>query len=156
VCCGCPTGNRCACTADGALDTIEDTTPDPVVGDALGGWQKLEVDNGTGPCPQGISCSSSWVVTPDRHIARNRVGDAGVAQMAPSDLAELDSIVSSAPFVEGMTNGFVCDPSPLFDVFVAVRFDRDGASQIQGVTGCVLSGPPANLPRRVNDLVTKY
>jgi hypothetical protein len=75
--------------------------------------------------------------------------------MTPTDLAELDSIVSSGPFLDGMTNGFVCDRPPT-DVFVSLRLDRDGASQTQGVTGCVFSGPTGNLPRRVNELVTKY
>jgi hypothetical protein len=67
----------------------------------------------------------------------------------------LDVIVSSAPFLEGMAKGFVCDRPPT-DVFVSLRLDRDGATQTQGVTGCVFSGPTGNLPRRVNELVTKY
>ena len=75
--------------------------------------------------------------------------------MTPNDLAELDSSVSSRPLLDGMTNGFVCDRPPT-DVFVSLRLDRAGASQTQGVTGCVFSGPMGNLPRRVNELVTKY
>ena len=146
-------------TKDAAHDAIEaaarDTTGDAVVGDALASWQKLGLDNGSGPCPPQISCSSSWVVSPDGHIAKTRLGDAGVAQMTPSDLAELDSIVSSGPFLDGMTNGFVCDRPPT-DVFVSLRLERDGISQTQGVTGCVFSGPMGNLPRRVNELATKY
>jgi hypothetical protein len=138
-----------------ALDVTPDAVGDPIGGDAPSTWQRLTLDNGSGPCPSQISCSSSWVVTPDGHMAVTRVGDAGAAQMMPSDLIELDSIVSSAPFLMGMTNGFVCDRPPT-DVFVNLRLDRDGASPTQGVTGCVFSGPMGNLPRRVNELVTKY
>jgi hypothetical protein len=54
-----------------------------------------------------------------------------------------------------MAKGFVCDRPPT-DVFVSLRLDRGGATQTQGVTGCVFSGPIGNLPRRVNELVTKY
>jgi len=144
---------------DAAHDAIEevahDTTGDPVVGDVLAKWEKLGLDNGSGPCPPQISCSSSWVVSPDGHVARTRLGDAGVAQMTPTDLSELDSIVSSGPFLDGMTNGFVCDRPPT-DVFVSLRLERAGISQTQGVTGCVFSGPMGNLPRRVNELVTKH
>lgn len=141
--------------ADGVVDVARDAPGDLVVGDALAKWQKLVLDNGSGPCPPQISCSSSWVVSPDGHIAKTIVGDAGVAQVTPADLVELDSIVSSGPFLDGMTNGFVCDRPPT-DVFVSLRLDRDGASQTQGVTGCVFSGPTGNLPRRVNELVTQY
>jgi hypothetical protein len=117
-------------------------------------WQKLTVANGFGPCPQK-SCMSSWAVSPEGHIAKTREGDAGVVQMTPSDWIELDSIVSSRAFLDGMTNGFVCDQPPT-DVSVSLRLDRDGASQTQAVTGCVFSGPSGNLPRRVNELVVKY
>ena len=94
-------------------------------------------------------------MSPDGHIAKSRLGDAGVAQMTPADLSELDSIASSQAFVDGMTNGFICDQPPT-DVFVSLRLDGAGVSQTQGVTGCVFTGPMGNLPRRVNDLVTKY
>ena len=140
---------------DAIEDVAQETAGDPVVGDVLARWEKLGLDNGSGPCPPQISCSSSWAVSPDGHIERTRLGDAGVAQMTPTDLAELDSIVSSGPFLDGMTNGFVCDRPPT-DVFVSLRLDRVGVSQTQGVTGCVFSGPMGNLPRRVNELVTKY
>jgi hypothetical protein len=143
---------------DGSADGIDAARDAPadlvVVGDALAKWQKLAVDNGVGPCPQK-SCSSSWVVSPDGHIAKSRDGDAGVAQMTSSDLIELDSIVSSRAFLDGMTSGFVCEQPPT-DVSVSLRLERDGASQTQPVTGCVFSGPSGNLPRRVNELVTKY
>jgi hypothetical protein len=141
--------------ADAVLDAARDAPGDLLVGDVLAKWQKLGLDNGSGPCPPQISCSSSWVVSPDGHIAKTVVGDASVAQMAPTDLVAFDSIVSSGPFLDGMTNGFVCDRPPT-DVFVSLRLDRDGASQTQGVTGCVFSGPLGNLPRRVNELVTQY
>jgi hypothetical protein len=140
--------------ANGVLDAVGDSIGDLVVDDVLAKWQRLGLVNGSGPCPTD-SCSSSWDVSPDGHIAKTRLGDAGVAQMTPSDLSELDSIVSSKPFVDGMTNGFVCDRPPT-DVFVSLRLDRDGTSRTQGVTGCVFSGPVGNLPRRVNELVTKY
>jgi len=138
-----------------SADVAQDATGDLVVGDARATWQKLELDNGSGPCPPQLSCSSSWVVSPDGHIAKISLGDAGAAQLTPTDLAELDSIVMSAPFLDGMANGFVCGQPPT-DVFVRLRLDRDGTSQTQGVTGCVFSGPAGNLPRRVNELVTKY
>jgi hypothetical protein len=141
--------------AHGTLDGGRDTAQDRGSGDALAGWQELELENGGGLCPPQISCSSSWTVTPDGHIAATRRGDAGVAQMSPTELAELDSIVSSAPFRNGMMNGFVCDRPPT-DVFVSLRLDGDGASHTQGVTGCVFSGPAGNLPRKVNDLLSKY
>jgi hypothetical protein len=140
--------------ASGALDAVDDVIVD-VVGDVLAKWQRLGLDNGSGPCPPQMSCSSGWVVSPDGHIAKTRGGDAGAAQMTPSDLLALDAIVSSAPFLEGMAEGFVCDRPPT-DVFVSLRLDRDGVTQTQGVTGCVFSGPVGNLPRRVNELVTKY
>jgi hypothetical protein len=140
--------------ASGALDAVDDVIVD-VVGDVLAKWQRLGLDNGSGPCPPQMSCSSGWVVSPDGHIAKTRGGDAGAAQMTPSDLLTLDAIVSSAPFLEGMAEGFVCDRPPT-DVFVSLRLDRDGVTQTQGVTGCVFSGPVGNLPRRVNELVTKY
>ena len=149
-----PDGVDGSADARGAFDVARDAIGDPVVGDVLAKWQKLGVVKGSGPCPTA-SCSSSWDVSPDGHIAKSRLGDAGVAQMTPDDLSELDSIVSSQPFVDGMTNGFVCDQPPT-DVFVSLRLDRAGVSQTQGVTGCVFSGPMGNLPRRVNDLVTKY
>ncbi|HMI88202.1 MAG TPA: hypothetical protein VK550_29155 [Polyangiaceae bacterium] len=129
--------------------SLADASPD-----ALVKWQKLAVDNGSGPCPQK-SCSSSWVVSPDGHIAKTREGDAGAGQLTPSDLIELDSIVSSRAFLDGMTNGFVCNQPPT-DVSVSLRLERDGTSQTQGVTGCVFSGPTGNLPRRISELVTKY
>jgi hypothetical protein len=145
-------------TADAAHDATpdaeRDTTGD-LAGDARATWQRLGLDNGSGPCPPQLSCSSSWVVSPDGHIAKISLGDAGVAQMTPTDLAELDSIVSSAPFLDGMAKGFVCGQPPT-DVFVRLLLERDGTSQTQGVTGCVFSGPAGNLPRRVNELVTKY
>jgi hypothetical protein len=138
----------------GAFDVARDPIGDLVVGDVRAKWQKLGLVNGSGPCPTA-SCSSSWDVSPDGHIAKIRLGVAGVAQMGSADLSELDSIVSSQPFVDGMTKGFVCDQPPT-DVGVSLRLDRDGVSQTQGVTGCVFTGPTGNLPRRVNDLVTKY
>jgi hypothetical protein len=138
----------------GAIDAALDSSEDPAVGDGLAAWQKLELVNAYGPCPTD-SCSSSWVVSPDGHIAKTRLGDAGAAQMAPADLALLDSIVSSKPFLDGMSNGFVCDRPPT-DVFVSLRLEREGVLQTQSVTGCVLSGPSGNLPRRVNELVTRY
>ena len=78
-----------------------------------------------------------------------------MAQMTSADLAELDAIVTSGPFLDGMANGFVCGQPPT-DVFVSLRLERSGMTQTQGVTGCVFSGPVGNLPRRVNELVTKY
>ena len=141
--------------AGGLLDAAYEAIGDRALGDVLAKWQELGLNNARGPCPQPNSCSSSWVVSPDGHVAKIRLGDSGAAQMTSSDLVELDSIVSSAPFLAGMTNGFVCDQPPT-DVFVSLRLDRDGASQTQGVTGCVFSGPTGNLPRRVNELVTKY
>jgi hypothetical protein len=141
--------------ASGVLDVAPDAASDRGGGgDVLAKWQKLGLVKGSGPCPTD-SCSSSWDVTPDGHIAKIRLGDAGVAQMTPTDWVELDSIVSSKAFVDGMMSGFVCDPPPT-DVFVSLRLDRDGTSQTQGVTGCIFSGPTGNLPRRVNDLVSKY
>jgi hypothetical protein len=140
--------------ASGVLDVAPDAASDRGGGDVLAKWQKLGLVRGSGPCPTD-SCSSSWDVTPDGHIAKILLGDAGVAQMTSTDLVELDSIVSSKAFVDGMMSGFVCDAPPT-DVFVSLRLERDGTSQTQGVTGCVYSGPPGNLPRRVNDLVTKY
>ena len=140
---------------DATTDVAQDATRDLVVGDARATWQKLGLDNGSGPCPPQLSCSSSWDVSPDGHIAKISLGDAGAAQMTPTDLAELDSIVTSAPFLDAMANGFVCGQPPT-DVFVRLRLERDGTSQMQGVTGCIFSGPAGNLPRRVNELVTKY
>jgi hypothetical protein len=143
-------------SADAAtmLDGGAHDRADLVAVDVLANWQKVTVDNGFGPCPQK-SCASSWVVSSDGQIAKIREGDAGVGQMTPSDMIDLDAIVSSRPFLDGMTNGFVCDQPPT-DVFVSLRLERDGASQMQAVTGCVFSGPSGNLPRRVNELVTKY
>jgi hypothetical protein len=100
-----------------------------------------------------MSCSSTWAVTPDGHVARTVFGDAGASQMTSSDFKQLDSILRSVPFIDGMTNGFVCD-SPPTDIFVTLRLDRQGALKMQAVTGCVFTGPPGNLPRQVNDLVT--
>ena len=149
-----PDGVDGSADTSGAFDVAHDAIGDLVVGDVLAKWQKLGVVHGSGPCPTA-SCSSSWDVSPDGHIATTRLGDAGVAQMTQADLSELDSIVSSQPFVDGMTNRFVCDQPPS-DVGVSLRLDRDGVSQTQNVTGCVYTGPMGNLPRRVNDLVTKY
>jgi hypothetical protein len=149
-----PDGVDGSADANGAFDVAHDAIGDLVVGDVLAKWQELGLVKGSGPCPTN-SCSSSWDVSPDGHIDKTPLGDAGVAQMTSADLNELDSIVSSQAFVDGMTNGFVCDQPPT-DVFVSLRLDRVGVSRTQGVTGCVYSGPMGNLPRRVNDLVTKY
>ena len=148
-------------TADGiaderaTVDVASEPTPDVTVGDVPAKWQRLGLDNGFGPCPPQVSCSSSWSVSPDGHIAKVITGDAGSVQMTSADLNELDTIITSAPFLAGMANGFVCDRPPT-DVFISLRLEKDGGSQTQGVTGCVFSGPAGNLPRRVNEILTKY
>jgi hypothetical protein len=138
----------------GVVDVAHDKTEGAVRSDAPVNWQRIGLTNGFGPCPTD-SCSSSWVVTPDGHIEKTRMGDAGVARMTPTDLTELDAIVTSGPFLDGMARGFVCDQPPT-DVFVSLRLERHGVAQTQGVTGCVFAGPVGNLPRRVNELLTKY
>jgi hypothetical protein len=141
--------------AAGALDVVPEAAGDRIVADVLAKWQKLGLDTASGPCPPQATCSASWVVSPDGQIAKTRLVDAGFATMTTSDRVELDSIVSSAAFIDGMTKGFTCERPPT-DVSVSLRLDRDGASHVQNVTGCVFNGPAGNLPRRVNELVTKY
>jgi hypothetical protein len=150
-CCGCPTGARCACQEDGSRDAESDS-----IGDApIGVWRELTIFNGYGPCPPGSSCTSTWSVTPAGHVASTRLGEAGAGDMTPADLSELDSILSSASFVDAMTNGFVCNPPPT-DIFVSFRLDFGSVSLRQDVTGCLFPPGIANAPHRVNDLVTKY
>jgi hypothetical protein len=88
-------------------------------------------------------------------MAKTHMGDAGAAQMTSTDLADLDGIVSSTAFVDGMAKGFTCDRPPT-DISVNLRWTRNGLPQQQDVTGCTTTGPNGNLPRRVSDLLTKY
>jgi len=83
------------------------------------------------------------------------MGDAGTAQMTAADLMQLDGLVSSTAFAEGMAKGFVCDRPPT-DISVSLRWMRNGLAQQQNVTGCTTTGPSGNLPRQVSDLLTKY
>jgi hypothetical protein len=164
-CCGCPTGTRCACLeagrndeasdAVGEADVQTDSTTDGDAETPVGPWRKLTITNAYGPCPPNRSCTSTWSVTPDGHVESNRLGDAGASQMTPADLSALDSILTSAAFVEGMKNGFSCGP-PVTDVFASFQLEIGAASLRQDVESCIFPLTPTNPPRRVNDLVTKY
>jgi hypothetical protein len=119
-----------------------------------GAWQRVEVLQGAGPCPEGQPCTWTWSVTPDGAVAANKNGTPSTAKLSEADLADLVAMIQGPELRPGLRDGFHCDLPPT-DTSLSLRLVLEGTTLEHDVTGC-LSGPEGNVAQRLFQLVTRY
>ena len=120
-----------------------------------GVWERLEVDQGAGPCPPAQVCQWTWSVTPDGTLLTVKEGVMATVQLDASDLADLVSLIDGPELRLGMRDGFPCDQPPT-DVGVSMSLVLSGDTLEQDVTGCATTGPEGNVAGQVFSLLGKY
>jgi hypothetical protein len=120
-----------------------------------GVWERLEIDQGAGPCPPEQVCQWTWSVTPDGTVSTMKEGVSATVQLDGSDLADLVSFIDGPELRLGMRDGFPCDQPPT-DVGVSMSLVLSGDTLEQDVTGCATTGPEGNVAGQVFSLLRKY
>jgi len=118
-----------------------------------GAWSALEFDQGSGPCPPNMDCTSSYRLTPDGKLDMSKFGTKSSATVPDATLQSIVAIVDGLDLRRFMRDGFTCDPPPT-DVGWSIKLEIPSGALVQDVTGCVITGPNGNLAKQLFGYLT--
>ena len=106
-------------------------------------------------CHAGEGCSL-WKITPDARVIVSHDGVETTSTLSAEDFSTIDQILRTRAFRQDEKDGFHCSPRPAGVPTIALAFEYRNSTIANEVTGCVLSGPPGNVPQRLNQIVQRY
>lgn len=123
-------------------------------------WE-LTISSSAGLCEdtETSACNESWKVSetgPIVHVEQRAAGPKETSfKVAAAQREEIESILRTSAFQEGMADGFPCAKGTVHDLWVHFTYlDRDsGTKRSQNVTACGLGAGKDNVVMRLSSAV---
>jgi hypothetical protein len=120
-----------------------------------GAWSALELDSGSGPCPPGTDCTSSYRLTPDGQLVMSKFGTPSTATVDTITLADVRRIIDGPELRKDLRDGFQCGPPPT-DIGWSIKLELPSGGMQSDVTGCILTGPDGNVAQQLYNYLKAY